>query len=273
MEFWSDKQMSRILFLLLAFVLPTSVGAENQTLMTKPAASFEHALQLSKEENHLLAYEEWSAFLKIDPTNLGAIYNIGKVSYDLQKYALAAAYFRRALSLNPRFTEARFALQQCEKNLQLAPSSETPMTIFEAWVIRPLPLILLGVLFLLCVTYGIWGLLSWWGERRSFDEEERETQPLPPGKTWGALLFGLLFGGLFVCKIYLSTLREGTVIKKSLDALSSPDPQGTPLFELPYGGVVSLGERHGDWVQVKNSSGMVGWVEKSHVYKTAGPDW
>lgn len=208
--------------------------------------------------------------LKENGKDANALTNAGIAAAQLEKWGLAVAYLRDALTLSPFLPEAKRALTFVEKRLQ---TKEIPHT-FEFWEVLHQEFLkdlsLASLLFLgapLLLLAGLL-LLRWLKERETAFSED-----LPLPRLQGLHLF-VIFLSVFCLVatlakwIDLSQVR-GTILPEKIAVHSAADPKAPALFEL-YGGleVLVLREENG-WTQVRYPGGPSGWIQNDSIRTSA----
>lgn len=91
-----------------------------RVLESRPEDSGSHALVATAHAalgDVGAAEQRYTIALEHDPQNVAALYGLGNVLMQQQRYAEAADCFRRAVTLNPKFERARAALEAAEQEL------------------------------------------------------------------------------------------------------------------------------------------------------------
>ncbi|MCX7674802.1 MAG: hypothetical protein N2Z70_03110, partial [Bdellovibrionaceae bacterium] len=129
---------------------------------------------------------------------------------------------------------------------------------YVLWI--PLPLMLMFVLFLLL----LW-LKQFWHHQRQKLIKERSLDPsLQVPSPWPhrlLLLLTLVASSIGVFKWSYQVKPRGFA-KSSTPVYSATDEQSVSLGLLPAGTLVHLNESHEEWLLIRSSTGVAGWVKR-----------
>lgn len=216
------------------------------------------------------ARASFEAALKLDPAHVVTLFDLGLLESKEGHNGRAIALWRKALALAPEFRPARDAIDFTRTKLE---RPEIPHEV-ETWeqlrdtalanTVLEKYLVLAAVLFFL----SVWLFLGYFGAKRRALLDEK---PLP-GFPFVATLFAVVwvaFTILTIAKILDMQELRGTVVTKKIEARSTPDQAGTPLFDLYEGLEVIVRQTSGDWIQVNYPGGSTGWVPRTSVFTTA----
>ena len=193
--------------------------------------------------------------------HLVSLTNQGLIEYKKNNYGHAMALWRKALHIDPSFTEAKKALQFAEeefrqKHLLKAPSfMEKILSLSRKKQVFNLLLSLNAFLLFFSLRFTIQFL----SKKKKTLLEENSTQPFPFKASICAFLFIL---SLFT--VFFSFREQGkpraTVIAKKVSVLVTAQEDSPTLYELPEGAEVTLGKKKTHWVQVSQTGELTGWV-------------
>ncbi len=80
--------------------------------------------------------------------------------------------------------------------------------------------------------------------------------------TFAAVVSGALLGG----RLYLATsVEQAVVLPDSVQVKEGPDPNYQPLFNVHAGLRVRVTEKEQDWVRIRLSNGLEGWVREREI--------
>ena len=247
-------------------------GADASTTSTSSASPFTQGIDAFQKKDLAKARANFTAALgqpspSSQANNPAALYNLGLVESRDGKMGFAIALWRKALAHSPMFTPAREAIAWAQPKLE---HTDIPHEV-ELWeTYRKSILVYFSVhlpalftaLFLLLTG---WLVLRYLGQKRTARLDEKPMPPFPIAAVLSALLLGLTLTLTISKLIDLQTIR-GTIVAKKVEARSSPDVSGTPLFDLYEGLEVIVQQSSGSWVQVTYPGGATGWVPKQTVF-------
>jgi tetratricopeptide (TPR) repeat protein len=253
-----------LVFTLLA-LCPEVVRAQAQT----KADTFQAGVAAFQKNDLNTARTSFTDVLTQDPNDADALFNLGLVESKAGKPGRALALWRKALVVHPGFAFASHAIDYTRPKLE---HPEIPHEVEFSETLRsdlfvPISLskyLLLDALLLLSAG---WLLIRFAGERRRALAEEK---PLPGFPAIGVVLAVVFFAisALSVDKAMDASEVRGTIIEKKIEVRSTPDANGTALFDLYEGLEVVVRSSQGDWVQVSYPGGATGWIPKSALFTT-----
>lgn len=256
---------------LFMFLTPCSLysqtkGEESPTVETL----FNQGLSFYQNKKYPESIQNFQKALQLDPNNVATLTNLGLASLKNDQKGWAAAYLRRALTLDHNDSLAQKALQETLSKVEVKELPRT-LSLFESLREQHLRFWSLDLLLILClVSFFIcaWKALTYVGDKK----RSRESESAPPGwpliSAFSAVAF-VLFLTLTLFKIHDSfALSRGTIIVKKTNVLSAPQANQTSLFEAFEGMEVLVLGTSGDYFHVKYPGGFSGWIEKSHLYRT-----
>lgn len=245
--------MKRIVVIIVCLLMPLlSMSADFAALWKSGTNAY-----LQKQYDSAAYYFEQVAASK--PHNAELYYNLGNVYYRLNRIPQAVLNYRRALRIEPSYTDASDNLAVAEARIShhIAPAED----IF---------------------------FISWWKNTTS---ETNETSWAIAALIVFALMMGVIwlryYGGAarwlpfqlpgilgFVCAVFLvfasvaagrSSSSSGAVVMENDAALMNSDLKGKPLALIPEGTTVKTGEERGMWVEVTLPDGRSGYVLTAQV--------
>lgn len=237
--------------------------------------AYQKGLRLYQEANYEEALGLFKAFVREEPNNIPALYNMGLSAYQAAKRGLAVGAWRRALFFDPGFKPARQALELAR--------SEMPREAFqgprgyrgflETHILSVTTLIQhISLNVLLLLGCGII-LIRYFAKRANALATD---QSLPPFPFFGSFLSLLFFLSLILVlqKAHWDKAPRATVISKNLNLYSGPSSQQNILFDLSEGFQVVIRQTQGEWAQVTYPGGLTGWTYKEQLFQTTGaPRW
>jgi hypothetical protein len=188
-------------------------------------------------------------------------YNLGVVYFRQGNLGRAVWSFERAVTLAPDDEDARFNLAQARKLAErrvrdrLEGAERDPVWIrVVTFLTASAQTWLFLVLYLSC-----FGLLFW--RRRARDD-------LRPAVSASAALVGfaaVVAGLLLLGRVTLDRLPFGVVLPDVVAVKEGADPNYRSTFTVHAGLRVRLLERDQDWVRIRLSNGLEGWVRDQDV--------
>lgn len=208
--------------------------------------------------------------LQKDEMSPATLFNLGLTEYRLGRPGQALGLWRKALVLEPGYPPARKAVTWAQEKLERN-AIPHDVELWESFRKRAVaPFSIDSFLFLTALFFFAsgWLIFRYFGARRRARMDE---SPYPQFPTLAASSgLGLLIAlSLSIAKaVDISTVR-GTVLVKTVEARSSPDPSGTPLFQLYEGLEVIIRQSVGEWSQVTYPGGSTGWIPRNTVFATS----
>ena len=257
----------RLLLCLSSLVLFCSPSA-----WCSPAQNlYQEAVGLYQGQKWQEAATKFSEALKEEPNNPFILYNLGLTKFQLQETGYALALWRKALSADPYFGEAKRALKMLEektggKNSQ----NEQNWAFYQLRALAVyfgLPLLGLTLLILFCVSIWLW--LGFIGKYARARESQSPTPPFPLRAVMFTM-FALLVALLTSLEALQISTPSATVVAKEMKVKSAPDEKGTDLFNITEGTEVLLKASSGNWVQATLPGGLTGWIDKQGILQTSG---
>jgi tetratricopeptide (TPR) repeat protein len=216
-------------------------------------AEFDHANQLYEQEDYAAAIVAYRALLERDQASPALRFNLGNAYLQAGQTGQAIVQYRLARQLNPRdpdiLTNLRFARDKVGhyRESRLVGRLLHALTLNEATVLAA------SVLWLWCMAVTVGQARRQWRKL------------LRPHVLVLSILCvaGLAWFGL----VLLHRLGEAQAVVITREAVCryGPFEESQSFFTLPDGAEVSIVDRKGDWVQVKDSSKRLGWLENHQV--------
>lgn len=259
--------MARIVF---AFLCCFFASAQ-----TPPGGNFESLFRDGLAAYQTKAYDKaqdaFGQALAIEPGNTAAMANYALSAFQQGQKGLAIAYFRKALALEPDLSAAKDGLRFALKSLdvkEIPHRIEAYETLRSEILTRAPARVFLALTALFLLAAG-WLALGWAGARRRALRSEDVAPPFPMSAA-GCLI--LAIAGLFLTsvKLYDATLPRGTILGKTVAALSAPAETGVRLFDLHEGFEVLIQDVQKAWVQVTYPGGLTGWIPKKELVPADG---
>ena len=196
-------------------------------------------------------YEKIIASGQISPNLL---FNYGNAEFKAGNLGKAIAAFRRAELLAPRDSDIRANLDFARKQVQGS-------TIHESW----------WRAWLGQLTLNEWAILAAIALWLTFILlAAKQIRPALAPKFRGVISMLILLTILFVAATGLEAAerfsnQSAVVISNDAVARSGPFDDAQKAFAVHDGAELSVLGRHGDWVQIANNSGNIGWLATKQV--------
>ncbi|MFM8459745.1 MAG: SH3 domain-containing protein [Chthoniobacterales bacterium] len=237
--------MLRILSLLLLLAAPVFAQAPDA------AQSFDKANRLYAEQDYEGARQAYEKLVKSGARDAAVFLNLGHAEYRLDRPALAAINYRRALALDPSNGAARSSLEHVQRELG-QPAAGVGFADLAGQYISFDLLALLGSLIfwagLLLVVFAV------------FSKQKRT----------GLLLLGIFVAIVGATAVAVSwagdsriALAQISIITDDAVARSAPAENGQKLSDLKQGAAVRVLASRDDWSLVRLPVGIDGWVPSS----------
>ncbi len=261
-----------LLVVLLSYAF--NLEAQDPTLPSlSEEQQFSNANQLYLTGKYAESAEAYAALFAKEPLSTPLLLNWGLASFQSGKRGLAVGLWRRALVIDPTFSEARSALAYATRSMQLrAPDDSLWLEGLRQKVLGHVSLNTMLGMTLIFLVLGGWPMVSYLGRRRKALQKELPLPELP----WAGALLSLLFIGSLVMttlKAVERSIPRGTAIT-SVSVRSGPSEASSSLFELREGSDVMLRQSKKGWTQIHDPGGMTGWVPEASLFQTSGmPIW
>jgi hypothetical protein len=256
---------TRLFLSLFALIFLSAIVLHAQP---KPPSDF-HAdgIAALRKGDYPAARTAFQESLKLIPDNPTSLYNLGLVEYRAGNEGLALGLWRKALALAPGFFAPSHAIEWAEAKLpRIALGNEFSLwEQFRETFLITIPLQSYLFLVVLLLLLSGWLLLRYVGTRRRAMLDE---SPLPPFP-WVAGVFVFLWILSIAAtgaKFFDMSVTRATIVSEKVPVRTSPDNDGTALFDLIEGHEVIVRESSNDWFQVTVPGGMTGWVPKESVF-------
>jgi hypothetical protein len=245
------------LITLLLFALP---GKSQDTKDEK----FRRGAELYKSGNYDEALKLWIEVYNNGYRSAELDYNIGNAYFKLNNIPGAILFFERAHLLKPADEDVNYNLA-IAKTLVVDRFNEIPELFFVRWY-NFLSLILSSnnwakfsiSAFIICLLF----LSVYFYSSR---------YRLKVIGFWLAVIL-LVFSASSLTfssrnRSLVSNSRKAVIFKPLVNGKSSPDSSGTDLFVLHEGTIVTVGEKVGEWYEIRLSDGNKGWIPVNSLEK------
>jgi tetratricopeptide (TPR) repeat protein len=270
-----DRSLARFLACcfwaaLLVHGLPARAD-EPQATQQLSQPPFQAGIESYQKQDYSAAQTQFEAALQEHPTDASILTNLALTHYRLGHRGWALGYARKALHLEPGFSDAEQLIEAIAKEGKVR---DLPHRI-ELWellhqhVLSAATVPLFATLLLLLFVATAWAWLSFLGVRRRALASETALPGFPflPALFTVLLIVSLL---LMLAKIKDAADARGTIVVEKVSALTAPSDQSPSLFELLEGLEVVIRKSEGDWLQVTFPGAMTGWIPKNSLFQTHG---
>jgi tetratricopeptide (TPR) repeat protein len=234
--------MPRFLSLLLLLAAPLLAQVPDA------AQSFDKANQLYAEQDYEGARQAYEKIVKSGTRDAAVFLNLGHAEYRLDRPALAAINYRRALALDPANSAARSSLEHVQRELG-QPTAGVGFADLAGQYISFDLLVLLGSLLfwagLLLVVFAV------------FSKQRRN----------GLLVLGIFVAIIGATAVAVSwagdsriALAQISVVSDDVAARIAPAENGQKLSDLKKGAAVRVLASRDGWSLVRLPVGVDGWV-------------
>jgi tetratricopeptide (TPR) repeat protein len=225
--------------------------------LTASSEKFNAGVELYSEGNFREALQVWLDLYNSGHRSASLNYNIGNAYFKLNEIPNAILFFERAYLLDPSDENINYNLS-IARSLTVDRFQEIPELFFIKWY-NYLALILHGniwgaislVSFILCLVFLSVYIYS-------------RTYRIKVTGFWLAVILFVISGLTISFSWQNRTLvydsHKAIIIDPQVSGKSSPDNSGTNLFVLHEGTKVSVGDRVGEWYEIRLSDGNKGWV-------------
>jgi tetratricopeptide (TPR) repeat protein len=234
----------------LLFCLP---GRSQETKEEK----FKKALELYSAGDYEKALQTWTEVYITGYRSAELDYNIGNTYFKLNNVPGAILYFERAHLLKPADEDINYNLA-IAKTLAVDRFNEIPELFFARWYdfislvfsSNAWAKISISAFILFLISLSIYFYTS--------------RYKLKVFGFWLALLLFIVSATSLAFSFRNRTLVQNShkaiIFDPQVNGKSSPDESGTNLFLLHEGTKVTVGEKVGDWYEIRLSDGNKGWV-------------
>ncbi len=246
--------MKILLPVILAFV---SIALPAQEAKEKPDAKFREGSALYSAGKYREALDKWMELYNTGYRSASLDYNIGNANFKLNNVPGSILFYERALLLRPSGENIRYNLQ-IAKGLTVDKFAEIPELFFITWFnFASLSLssnswaIISLISFITCLV-----LISVYFYTKKYNLKVL-------GFWLGIfLLFASISGYAFSSRNRTLVFQnnKAVIFSPVVNGKSSPDDSGKDLFVIHEGTRVTVGDKVGDWYEIRLSDGNKGWV-------------
>lgn len=245
------------IIVIISILLLGSIAVFSQSTAEK----LKHANDLYAQNEFVLAAKEYEELLN-EGASAELYYNLGNAYYKSNEIGLAILNYERALRLSPQYEDARHNLDLAEQRI-VDLVDEEPTFFVKKWFSDLINLLSSNQWFyiswiLFVIALGAFFLFIFASVR-----------------TFRKISFNIAIVLFIICSITLifSGIRkksfvnrtEAVVLSGVITVKSSPDKNGTELFQLHEGTKVNIKNTLNTWAEISLSNGAVGWVEFAHI--------
>ena len=237
-------------------------GEEESGKSATQSPDFLRGVQFFQSGKMVEAYEEFSAVLRSSKeASEPLLINLGLVSQNLGRSALAYAYFLTATHQFPFSSSAKEGLLFVRAENASA-LSEGPSSFFQqvSWALRGVPWWMLWILECVGLLFLGWRFLSYQGGMRRWTEELEIPQPHLGGLWYAVLILTVVLQTTVAAKWLVSQVSVGVLVQKDLGLKSFPDANSAEILKLPDFKKVQVLNQKEDYFHIETQDGLSGWV-------------
>jgi tetratricopeptide (TPR) repeat protein len=240
-----------VLFILIQFAFPADLYPQ------EPSGTFTKGTELFSAGKYQEAINVWMTLYNSGYQSAAIDYNIGNAYFKLENVPRSILFYERALLLDPADEDISYNLQ-IARTLVVDKFKEIPELFFVTWFN-------FISLYLSSNTWAIMGLITFIFFLVSlsiyFYSKEYRLKVIG---FWTAILMLLVSTSCITLSARNSKLvyrsDKAIIMAPQVNGKSSPDQSGTDLFLLHEGTKVTLGDKVGEWFEIRLSDGNKGWV-------------
>jgi tetratricopeptide (TPR) repeat protein len=254
------KRLYFLLFIILTFALSSFSEVKPQ----EATQSFKSGSELYSAGKYQEALDTWLPLYNSGYLSSELDFNIGNAYFKLMNVPASILFYERALLLEPADEDIVYNLQ-IARTMAVDKFKEIPELFFVTWFNFISLAFSSNMWAVLCLTAFIIFLLML--SLYFYSKNYR----LKVTGFWLALVM------LFISLASFSfSARSNNLVFKSdkaiimvpqLNGKSSPDQSGTDLFLLHEGTKVTVGDKVGEWFEIRLSDGNKGWVPSNSLEK------
>tara|TARA_B100000424_G_C22836060_1_gene446362 strand:+ start:34 stop:768 length:735 start_codon:yes stop_codon:yes gene_type:complete len=222
------------------------------------SSAFNGAETFYQNNDFSSALEKYQHYLEENPDSFNILYNIGNCYFKLQQYGKAIVYYKRALQLNPKDTDALKNLELTRQFLTVSidDSDHFSIDFFQRLDVLSLNqlYVLFMILFVLLNTVVYFRLK---GKKSEFLSNIM----------YSLLVLVTISGFVFYVKYMQLTQSEGVVVTKKVAVHSGPSLSLPELFFVHEGHEFIIKKELQDWVEIELKNGFQGWIGKKFILK------
>ncbi|HVN57371.1 MAG TPA: SH3 domain-containing protein [Bacteroidales bacterium] len=246
-----NKAVIFLIFALFSMTLTAQEGKEQAAL------KYANSVARYSEGKYQEALNGWMELYNSGYRSASLDYNIGNACFKLNNVPGSILFYERALLLKPGGEDIRYNLQ-IARSMVVDKLAEIPELFFVTWY----------NLISLSLSSNHWAIISLvsfilflcFVSLYFYTRNYR----LKVTGFWLGLLFIIISGSGFAFSSHNRSLvynnDKAIIFTPVVNGKSSPDNSGNDLFVIHEGTKVSVGEKVGDWYEIRLSDGNKGWV-------------
>ncbi len=261
--------LSATLLLLFAGLMPLDAAAQEADTTARevppvltPSEAWDAANTAYLRSDYREAIRTYEAILAKGLHSPKLYYNLAGAYFKDGRLGEAILYYRRALRLDPSDEDIRHNLHIAEQHT-IDRIERIPEFFLVSWM-RSVRSLISGtgwtILSLVLLVASLAMLLFYLLSQRIALRKVGFF-----GTLVGLILFVATTSFAAASRREALTQSEAVVLSTAVSVKSSPDKAATDLFVIHEGTTLELGEKLGDWQEVKLSDGKKGWLERRHI--------
>ncbi len=229
---------------------------------TPLSSNFERANALYSEGEYMQAAHLYEQILNEEGISPELYYNLGNAYFKSNELGRAILNYERALQLDHKYSDAIYNLQLAEAKVIDNITQEQPFFVKRWFQVLTAALTSNQWLYL---SWGLFiislagGLFFVFGTSKNL----RKTSFSISLVLFILCVFSFSFS--ISRKNQLTNKKEAIVMPGIIPVKSSPDRNGTDLFELHEGTKVSVSNKLGDWCEIMIGDGRIGWIQTKQI--------
>ena len=244
--------MKHIFLLLTIILMPVLSSAQNDSLLLS-------ANELYANNEFALAAQQYEAVIADNNGVAPEIYyNLGNAYYKLNEIGRAILNYERALLLLPNYADAQHNLELAKLKIVdeipqddvffLKRWTDDLIKVFSSnqWIYLSVGLFVICLVFVLLFLFGA-------------SHGTRKTSFYIAFLLLLISIVSFVFSG--IRKNQAENRNEAVIMMGVVVVKSSPDKNGTDLFQLHEGTKIGIKSTLGEWVEVEVGNGNIGWLE------------
>ncbi len=249
----------------------TSTDQAPEAHIVSAEQGYQTGVLLHQKHNYEGAQQAFIKSLSFEPLNKQILYNLGLSAFKGNSLGLAIGSWRRAVFVDPGFTDAQEGLRLAYKKLPGSKPRDSSLisTKIKAQVLDRFSLDTFGAIFLFFILLSGHASLKYFGKRHFAFKNDLEL-PAWPSRAVLFSAFAIVLATLVTLKyIHLKTPRA-TLLIKSQSVHTGPNENTSVLFELAEGQELLLEKTQKDWAFISYPGGLSGWVPKTRLFVHSG---
>ena len=252
------KSLTRYIFtIVLAFSFTAIIIAQE-----KSEDKFKKGVTLFSSGNYKDALSAWTDLYNTGYRSANLSYNIGNAYFKLNNIPSAILFYERSYVLKPSDENVNYNMQ-IARTLIVDRFQEIPELFFVRWYHYVSLIFSTNTWARISIFSFVMSLLFLSLYLYSSKYSHKVTGFLATFSFIAITILSLAFSITNKSLVYDS--HKAIIMSPVISGKSSPSASGTDLFVLHEGTKVSIGDKVGDWYEIRLSDGNKGWVQGSNL--------